>query len=184
MKKIFNKAIIVSSVIVSGLIAMSFVDKTDNNNQQDNNQTETEYKATMEGWEVDVNVAYELSKKTGKPILANFTGSDWCGWCIKLKNEVFIKSEFQSWARKNVILLELDFPRKKQVPDAIREQNYGMQKAFAVTGYPTIWVFNLTKSDSGQFNIDAIGKTGYVAGGPAKFQEGVDTMIKQYKEKK
>ena len=84
----------------------------------------------------------------------------------------------------NVILLELDFPRKKQVPDAIREQNYGMQKAFAVTGYPTIWVFNLTKSDSGQFNIDAIGKTGYVAGGPAKFQEGVDTMIKQYKEKK
>ncbi len=183
MKKIFNKTIIVSSVVIGGLVAMSFVNKTDKNNKQDNTQAETEYKATMEGWEVDVNVAYELSKKSGKPIMANFTGSDWCGWCIKLKNEVFVKPEFKAWAKKNVILLELDFPRKKQIPEEIKQQNYGMQKAFAVTGYPTIWVFNLSKSDSGQFNIDAIGKTGYVAGGPAKFQEGVDAMIKQHKEK-
>ncbi|PIQ15370.1 MAG: thioredoxin, partial [Flavobacteriales bacterium CG18_big_fil_WC_8_21_14_2_50_32_9] len=83
----------------------------------------------MDGWEVDVNKAYEISKKTGKPILANFTGSDWCGWCIKLKNEVFIKDEFKTWAKDNVVLLELDFPRRFQLPEEIKQQNYGLQQA-------------------------------------------------------
>lgn len=141
---------------------------------------ETPYKASMDGWEVDVNKAYEISKKTGKPIMANFTGSDWCGWCIKLKNEVFTKEEFKTWAKKNVVLLELDFPRRFQLPEDIKQQNYGLQQAFGVVGYPTIWVFNLSKTETGQYNIDALGKTGYVAGGPSKFQEGVEAMVAQY----
>lgn len=181
MKKIFNKTSIVSSIIVVGLVAMSFVNKTDKNNKQEA-QEQPAYKASMEGWEVDVNKAYEISQKTGKPILANFTGSDWCGWCIKLKNEVFTKDEFKVWAKKNVVLLELDFPRRFQLPEEIKQQNYGLQQAFGVVGYPTIWVFNLSKSETGQYNIDAMGKSGYVAGGPSKFQEGVEAMIKQHNE--
>ncbi len=145
---------------------------------------ETTYKASMDGWEVNVNKAYEISKKTGKPIMANFTGSDWCGWCIRLKNEVFTKDGFKTWAKDNVVLLELDFPRKFQLPEEIKQQNYGLQQAFGVTGYPTIWVFNLTKTETGQYNIDALGKTGYVAGGPSKFQEGVEAMVAQYNETK
>ncbi len=81
------------------------------------------------------------------------------------------------------MLLELDFPRRFQLPEEIKQQNYGLQQAFGVVGYPTIWVFNLTKTEAGQYNIDAMGKTGYVAGGPTKFKEGVDAMIKQHKEK-
>lgn len=148
-------------------------------------QTSTEYKAHAEGWLVDVNQAYEISKKTNKPIMANFTGSDWCGWCIKLKGEVFDKPAFKTWAADNVILLELDFPRRTKLPANYVEQNRGLQSAFGVRGYPTIWVFNLDKdATTGQFKIDALGKTGYVRGGPSAFINTVDGMKKQYEEKK
>lgn len=136
------------------------------------------YKAHAEGWMVDINKAYEESKKTGKPIMANFTGSDWCGWCKKLKAEVFDKQEFKTWAEKNVVLVELDFPRRFQLPENIKQQNYGLAQAFKVTGYPTIWVFNLTKNEDQKFNIEALGKTGYVKGVKA-FTDGVDSMIEK-----
>ncbi len=145
--------------------------------------SEADYKAHADGWMVDINKAYEISKKTGKPIMANFTGSDWCGWCKKLKYEVFDKNVFKAWAEENVVLVELDFPRRFQLPQKYREQNAGLQQAFKVTGYPTIWVFNLGKDEKNQFTIDAMGKTGYVKGVSA-FTNGVDAMIKQYKERK
>jgi len=141
----------------------------------------SEYKAHADGWLVNLEEARLLSLKTGKPIMANFTGSDWCGWCKKLKFEVFDKDEFKKWAEKNVVLLELDFPKKFQLPENIKQQNAGLQQAFQVTGYPTIWVFNLGKDDKGQYTIEALGKTGYL-NSVAAFTEGVDAMIKQGKK--
>ena len=146
-------------------------------------KNETTYSAHAKGWLVDINEAYAISKKTGKPIMANFTGTDWCGWCIKLKREVFDKDEFKTWAKDNVVLIELDFPRKFKLPQNIQQQNQGLAQAFKVTGYPTIWVFNLGKDDKGQYTIEALGKTGYVKGVSA-FTNGVDAMIKQAQEKK
>ena len=141
----------------------------------------SDYKAHAKGWLVDINEAYALSEKTGKPILANFTGTDWCGWCVKLKREVFDTPAFKAWAEKTVVLIELDFPRKFQLPENIKQQNYNLAKAFNVTGYPTIWVFNLGKDVKGQFTIDALGKTGYVRGTKA-FISGVDAMIVEGKK--
>jgi len=141
----------------------------------------SEYKAHAKGWLVDINKAYDISKKTGKPIMANFTGTDWCGWCIKLKREVFDTPAFKSWAAKNVVLIELDFPRRFQLPENIKQQNHNLAKAFKVTGYPTIWVFNLGKDEKGQFTIDALGKTGYVKGTDA-FTSGIDAMIEKGKK--
>lgn len=122
-----------------------------------------DYKATNEGWLVDLDEAYNLSKKTGKPIMANFTGSDWCGWCKRLTASVFSKPEFKTWSDKNVVLLELDFPRRFQIPQKYQQQNQNLQQAFKVTGYPTVWVFNMEKDDKGNYSIQAIGKTGYTA---------------------
>ena len=140
-------------------------------------QTSTsEYKAENEGWLVNVDEAYEESKKTGKPILANFTGSDWCGWCKRLTRSVFIHDEFKDWAAENVVLLELDFPRRKQLPQEIRQQNASLQKAFGIRGYPTIYVFNLSKNADGEFAINALGKTGYTKT-VKEFTDGVDAML-------
>jgi len=142
-----------------------------------NAQTSTsEYKAENEGWLVNVNEAYDLSQKTGKPILANFTGSDWCGWCKRLTKSVFIHEEFKTWADENVILLELDFPRRKQLPQEIKQQNASLQKAFGIRGYPTIYVFDLSKNANGEFAINALGKTNYKKT-VKEFTDDVDAML-------
>ncbi|MEM9545092.1 MAG: thioredoxin family protein [Bacteroidota bacterium] len=134
------------------------------------------YEAENEGWLVDVEVAYQESQKTGKPILANFTGSDWCGWCKRLTKSVFIHDEFKQWADKNVVLLELDFPRRKQLPQNIRQQNASLQKAFGVRGYPTIYVFDLSKNENGEFAISALGKTNFKRT-VKEFTDDVDAML-------
>ncbi|MFY0652533.1 MAG: thioredoxin family protein [Cyclobacteriaceae bacterium] len=136
------------------------------------------HEAQDKEWLVDIDEAYQISKQTNKPILANFTGSDWCGWCKKLRSEVFSKQAFKEWAKDNVVLLELDFPRRKRLPEQQMMQNRGLQQAFQVRGYPTIWVFDLEKPDpNGQFQIHALGKTGYIRGGSDNFTREVDKMI-------
>lgn len=120
------------------------------------------YTAHNEGWMVSIEKAQAVSKETGKPIMANFTGSDWCGWCKRLTANVFSKSEFKEWADDNVVLLELDFPRRTKLPQEIQQQNFSLQKAFQVSGYPTVWVFYLKENaETGQMNIDPLGRTGY-----------------------
>lgn len=143
--------------------------------------TAADYKAKNEGWEVNLEKAYSLSKDSGKPILANFTGSDWCGWCKRLDKSVFHHQEFKDWADDNVVLLELDFPRRKKLPADLQQQNRGLQQAFRVSGYPTIWVFYLDKDDNGQFTIDPLGKTGYTKT-VVEFTDGVDQMIARKKK--
>jgi len=139
------------------------------------------YTAEQEGWMVSLEKAYQESEKTGKPIMANFTGSDWCGWCKRLSAAVFVKPEFKQWADDNVVLLELDFPRRKQIPQDIRQQNYSLQQQFGVRGYPTIWVFNIDKNkDSGQYEIEPLGKTGYRPT-VEEFTSGVNQMLQRQK---
>ena len=118
-------------------------------------------------WQTDINKAIELSAKSKKPLMLFFTGSDWCGWCIKLQKEVFMKPEFVEWANK-VILVELDFPRKMQLEEKLKQQNQQLQQIFQVQGYPTIWFVNPQKNGT-QINLEQLGRTGYVAGGPEKF---------------
>jgi protein disulfide-isomerase len=134
-------------------------------------------------WHTDLMKAHDLSAKSKKPIFAFFTGSDWCGWCIKLQNNVFSKPEFIAWAKKNVVLLELDFPRGKQLSPALMQQNASMQQAFNVTGYPTVWIFKTIKNNKDKkFSIDAYGSLGYPAGSvpgqeQVKFIEDADKII-------
>jgi len=127
-------------------------------------------------WHNDINKAIDLSFKTKKPMLLFFTGSDWCGWCIKLQKEVFQKPEFSEWSN-NVVLVELDFPRKTQLEEKLKQQNAQLQQIFQVTGYPTIWFVSPQKNGE-QINLQQLGKTGYVAGGPAKWLEVANQFIK------
>ena len=138
---------------------------------------QSNYHAENDGWLVDLDEAYSISKAENKPILANFTGSDWCGWCKRLTASVFSKPEFKQWADDNVVLLELDFPRRKQIPQKYKQQNASLQQFFKVRGFPTIWVFDINKNaDSGKFEIAALGKTGY-SKTVGEFTGAVDQMI-------
>ena len=127
-------------------------------------------------WHTDLDKAITQSKKTKKPLLLFFTGSDWCGWCIRLQKEVLKTPEFEKWAKDNVVLVELDFPRRTpQVPE-IQKQNMELQQFFQVQGYPTVWLVNATKKD-GKVNFEKLGSTGYVAGGPTVWLQGANKII-------
>jgi len=137
-----------------------------------------DYKAKNDGWMVDLEKAYAESEKTGKPIMANFTGSDWCGWCKKLDKSVFHQPGFEKWADKNVVLLELDFPRRFKLPQEVAQQNRGLQQSLGVRGYPTIWLFDVAKDNTGKFNISGLGKTGYTKT-LGEFQKTMEGFITQ-----
>lgn len=123
-------------------------------------------------WYTSLQEAHELSTKTNKPIFAFFTGSDWCGWCKKLQNNVFVKPQFIEWASKNVILLELDFPRAKQLAPEITKQNAELQQALGVRGYPTVWLLYTQKVDStNTINLNTLGSLGYPQGAEAGKEE-------------
>lgn len=131
-------------------------------------------------WHTDMKKATEMSKKSKKPLLLFFTGSDWCGWCIRLQKEVLKTPEFAKWAKKNVILVELDFPRKTAQTPEIQKQNMELQQALGVRGYPTVWFVKPTTKD-GKVNLEQLGSTGYVAGGPNAWLAGADGILKQKK---
>ena len=131
-------------------------------------------------WETNLEKASQVAMKTKKPLLLFFTGSDWCGWCIRLQNEVLKTPEFAAWAKQNVVLVEVDFPRRSPQLPEIQKQNMELQQIFEVRGYPTIWISNPTKVD-GKINLDKLGSTGYVAGGPSKWLEGANQILSQKK---
>ena len=124
--------------------------------------------AAGKGWLVSYKQALSKAKKEKKPILADFTGSDWCGWCIKLKKEVFTKPEFIKWAKENVILLEVDFPNKPQ-PAALKAQNKALAQKYKIRGYPTILFLDAKGG--------VIGKSGYKAGGPSAWIKSANDII-------
>ena len=117
------------------------------------------YSQENDGWLINFDKAAELSMKTGKPILANFTGSDWCCWCIRLKKEVFVTPGFKKWAKENVILVELDFPRRTKIDPNILQQNRELARLFAVRGYPTIWMA-VPEPNNDKINFNKLGSLG------------------------
>jgi protein disulfide-isomerase len=128
-------------------------------------------------WHTDVNKAINLSLQEEKPLFLFFTGSDWCGWCKKLVAEVFEKEEFKSWVTKNVILVELDFPRKTPISEQLKKQNTELGQMFGVRGYPTGW-FVTPQPESGKVNFNKLGSQGYVRGGPSGWIAGANKILK------
>jgi thioredoxin-related protein len=121
-------------------------------------------------WETDLEVAKKRAKDEKKTILVDFTGSDWCGWCIKLKKEVFDQPEFKEYAKKNLVMLELDFPRRTELAAKLKEQNERMAKEFKVEGFPTILLMNSQGKE--------VARTGYQEGGPEAYIKHVKKLMK------
>jgi len=122
-----------------------------------------------DGWNNNAEEIFNISKaNNNSPILLNFTGSDWCKWCIKIKDEIFDTPEFRTWVKENNVgLLELDFPRSFQQSNELKSQNASLAQEVGVRGYPTIIIIA---------NGKAV-KTGYVAGGPKAWIKSVESRI-------
>ena len=90
------------------------------------------------GWETDLDAAKIAAKDQNKHILVEFTGSDWCPPCMMMRKEVFTKEDFIKKAGENYILVELDFPRKKDQDAATKKKNEAAAKEFKIKGFPTV----------------------------------------------
>ena len=122
-----------------------------------------------DGWLTNFEEAKKVAAEKNLPILADFSGSDWCHWCVKLDEEVFSKDEFKKYAKDNLVLFMADFPRRtKQAPD-IKKQNEMLATGYGVRGFPTVLVLDSTGKQ--------IAKTGYQAGGPAKYIEHIKGLL-------
>lgn len=115
--------------------------------------------------------AVSVSGQTGKPVMLFFTGSDWCIWCERLKQEVFETPEFESWARNHVLMVELDFPQTTRLPTGQQVLNDRLQREYAdyIESFPTA----LFVDSQGQ----VIGKIGYEKGGPDNWIEAAERAI-------
>ncbi|MCY2989407.1 MAG: thioredoxin fold domain-containing protein [Planctomycetota bacterium] len=121
-------------------------------------------------WQTNFAESQAKAKAENKLLLVDFTGSDWCGWCIKLKDEVFSKKEFQAEAPKKFVLVELDFPRQKKLPDELKTQNDQLAKQYKVRGFPSILLLDA----AGQ----VIARTGYRPDGPEKYVAHLAEFVK------
>lgn len=112
-------------------------------------------------WETNFDAARKTSAEKDRPILINFTGSDWCGWCIRLHKEVFSTEAFKTYAENNLVLFKADFPRHTEQSEALKKQNEALAKRYGIRGFPTI----LLVDSEGK----VLGRTGYQRGGPEKY---------------
>jgi thioredoxin-related protein len=122
-----------------------------------------------EGWTADFAAAKKEATESKKDLLIDFTGSDWCGWCIKLNKEVFSHEPFKAGVKDKFVLVELDYPKDKSKLSAETiKQNEELGKKYEIQGYPTILM------------CDAEGRpfaaTGYQAGGPEAYVKHLDEL--------
>lgn len=128
--------------------------------------------AAGEGWTSDFAAAKKQAASEKKDLLLDFTGSDWCSWCIKLSNEVFKHDPFKEGVKDKFVLVELDYPEdESKLTEATIKQNKELQEKYSIQGYPTILL------------CDAEGRpyagTGYQEGGAEKYVEHLDELRKK-----
>lgn len=121
-------------------------------------------------WYTSYSEAAAVAKKENKPLLLFFTGSDWCGWCKKMHQEVFSSSEFAQSVGNNFIFVEVDFPMNKPLPSAQQQENNQLKQKYGITGYPTIIILD----PNGNF----IAETGYRPGGGKAYADYLKQLLK------
>ena len=118
-------------------------------------------------WLTDVSQAIEQSKVSGKPIFAFFTGKEWCSWCKKLERQILSKEQFINYAKENLVLLELDFPRgRRNLP----QKQIELARKFNIRGYPTVILMDSS--------TNKIAKTGYESMSPEQYVDHVKVLLK------
>jgi protein disulfide-isomerase len=128
-----------------------------------------------EDWLTDLEKAKAKAKEEKKAVLINFTGSDWCGFCIKLQKEVFTKPEFKEYADKNLVLVEVDFPSKKKLPADLKKANEKLKDEFKIEGFPTLVVLDANGKKLGE-------EVGFGGGGPKEFIKTIDAIVAKAKK--
>jgi thioredoxin-related protein len=113
-------------------------------------------------WQTDYKQALSEAAQENKRVLLEFAGSDWCQPCIQMDKDVLSQPDFKKFAASNLILVKLDFPRRKQLPPAEAEQNQKLQQKYTIEGFPTYVLLDPSGKEVRR-------QLGYLKGGPTEF---------------
>ena len=123
-----------------------------------------------DGWLTDFEKAKAEAAERNVPILVNFSGSDWCMWCVRLDKEVFVQEEFKAYAAENLVLLLADFPSRTAQDKELKAQNKKLSESYEVKGFPTILLLDAEGT--------VLNHTGYQKGGAATYVEHIKSLLK------
>jgi thioredoxin-related protein len=123
------------------------------------------------GWTTNYANAVQQAQAEDKAILLDFTGSDWCGWCMKMKKETLDTPMFKDYASKNLVLVEVDFPHTHPQSDEVKAQNQQLAQKYQADGFPTFVILSKGGRELGR-------QVGYLAGGPDAFVAELKTFYK------
>jgi protein disulfide-isomerase len=118
-------------------------------------------------WGTDLPAALNQARSENKMVLLDFTGSDWCGWCIKFDKDVLSTDKFAGYAKSKLVLVRLDFPHHKEQDAALKQANEQLSKRFGVDGFPTFVLLNSAGKELWR-------QVGYAEGGPDAFIAELD----------
>ncbi|MBW8782150.1 MAG: thioredoxin family protein [Verrucomicrobia bacterium] len=119
-------------------------------------------------WTTNYQAALAQARETDGKVFLFFTGSDWCGWCKRLDQEILSTPQFKTYAGRKLILVKLDFPRTLPQSDAEKAQNEQLSRKFKIEGYPTVVVLNGKGKE--------VARLGYQEGGPGPFIEALKKL--------
>jgi thioredoxin-related protein len=120
-------------------------------------------------WLTDLNAGRTQAQQEGKFVMINFTGSDWCPWCIKLRQEVFSQPEFETFASRNLVLVEIDFPKRTPQAAAVQKANSSLVTQYKVDRFPTLIFLN----PQGK----VVHRGGYLPGGVRPFVQEMTKLL-------
>lgn len=130
----------------------------------------TSFAADVE-WLTDFDKAKELAAEKELPILVNFSGSDWCRWCVKLSDEVLTHDEFAEYASENLVLFVADFPRFSEQDEDEAAQNQELADTYGIRGFPTVLLLDA------EGNL--LAQTGYQQGGPEAYVTHLQGLLER-----
>lgn len=116
---------------------------------------------TKPSWTTDYKGALAAAEAQNRNVLLLFTGSDWCGWCMRLQKEILTTPQFARYAAENLVLVEVDFPRGKAQSPELKRNNAALSRVYSIQGYPTMVLLDSKGKQIGLF--------GYEEGGPEPF---------------
>lgn len=147
-------------------------------------------------WGTDFPAAQKAAAEKGKMVLVNFTGSDWCGYCIRLKKTIFDKPAFDAYVADKFELVEVDLPRANKLTPEQFKANQELAERYEVQGFPTIMVMAPDGTPVGGFGgalpnqemvaqvLDAAYANGkeLVAAAPLTGEKKLQALIKVYRQ--
>jgi thioredoxin-related protein len=123
-------------------------------------------------WQTDLPKALAAAKSENKMVLLDFTGSDWCPWCIQFDKEALDTEKFAAYAKEHLELVLLDFPNSKPQSPELKAANAALQKQYNVDGFPTCVLLNTDGKEIGR-------QVGYAPGGPEAFTAELEGFSKK-----